>query len=387
VIRRTHLFFICILFFSCREKYTETQGQPHNSFSVHQGGILLNNPDTLFNAAELISLKEQNDSSFLTGIDKLSITNNSYLVLDKRFSQLHEYSKQGSFIRSFGSVGLAGDQYKKITDFDVSYNGKEVGILSNDDQAIYCYTASGKFTHKIGIPIFSYYFSYTREGQYLVFTNFNGAEGYDNSNVFLINRNGSVKASFFPYNPNHAKISLGFTGFLDRSDTSIYFAGPFRETIYQWDSQRQAFAPSIHVSINDPFTAAHQNASDSVYAMIMKQKDKLSFIGTKFVRNHTYTVFDFTDANRLKTAIYNNKTKRIFIIDRGISSNPLSLLFGSPVYLSESNELYFAESPQVLVNVADELKKQHAAQPDMWSRLFDSAPSKKNFCLLKVILK
>lgn len=118
---------------------------------------------SLYNSKKLtILVLDTVQNALLGSIDKIGITNQCILVLDKDTGQkLLAFDKQGKFLRQIGKIGQGPGEYSRISDFTYSQKENSIFILDYYLQKIHVYNLStGKFIRSFPAHSNSYFIHY-----------------------------------------------------------------------------------------------------------------------------------------------------------------------------------------------------------------------------------
>ncbi len=146
------VFFIPIFFYGCKEK-NELDDGTVISIRYSDSVDLI---DSAFVNIESVQLVYLHDSLGLIGeVDRLIVTDDRYIVLDKSQKTIWIYTKEGRLISKINKVGRGAGEYSNTWSL-ITKTKNEIGIIDDEQRSILWYDELGNFINRVilsGYPV------------------------------------------------------------------------------------------------------------------------------------------------------------------------------------------------------------------------------------------
>jgi hypothetical protein len=367
------IFTICISIFftACNEaeniKEIEIKGNPELQIDLLKSDTNnLKEFTNLFDKPKIISLKSKDSSFFVASIEKLIVFNNEMFILDDRFSNLLRFDSSGYFINNYGKIGLGKNEYSKINDFDIDIINKWVVIFSNSDKSLYYYSLeTGSFIKRVNIKLFGSQICTLPNNQIMLYRNFSNEakEKAKDYNIIIIDSVGKATSKAFPFNSAISFIEWRASGFLRKTNGNLFFLNPFSDTIFKY--HENSFEPFIETNILSENIRKIREDHDKLFKSKAIVDSSASYMGSSFLKNDQFIVFDYAKDRRVKTAVYDIKKNTFVSMSTKYKTDPLITLALTPVYLKSDNTIFFK------FNLKDLLRAK-SKYPELFKKLSDS---------------
>jgi 6-bladed beta-propeller len=342
---RTHfllIFIIFCLFNSCTRHAKDApveKGTPAYSIAL-KGPETINVTtfDSLFDNYRIIPL-QLDSSSLVASVSKVIRCRQHFYVLDSKFSAVYCFSNEGKLLLKFGKLGIRNGYYKRLSDFDIDTAANELALLSNDDQSIYYYSLdSGVFKKQIWIGLFASQLALQPEGKVLVYINFNTNKNSGKYNVFLLDSAGKMICNYFPILTKKQNVAFPFSGFLQRSEDSTFFAEPFDDTVYVFKNDK--FYSHTQIPITSLNITLTKDDHHKLYTESILMDSSASYLGSAFMRNSDFLVAAY-QKNGMRFMFHNLSSNRTYSLQKG-ATDPLLGIIQKACYIGEDNTTIFS---------------------------------------------
>lgn len=258
----------------------------------------------IFDITSIIPL-QSSERSFIATLSKVIFIDNKVVVLDKKYTSVKVFDKNGSFIRDIVKIGQGPGEFTKVYDMDYSKDDNSISIYSNDDMKLGYFKLDGTLISEKRTPFYSYYFTKISKDSLLFYVNYNSSEYNDENNLLLTDANFSILNKFFPYKRNYVVSS---SGSLVKSGGGIYYNDAYLGDIYQFKDNAFKLLYKVNLGKNEipiertqTFSSAGKNILDydNFEKISAKVKDCL--------------IFSFNHDRRSKIGIYYDNKKQIYI--------------------------------------------------------------------------
>ncbi len=315
---------------------------------------------------KIISLKSKDTSFFLASIDKLIICNKNIFILDDRFSNLLKFDSSGYFVHNYGKIGLGINEYSKINDYDIDTLNKWVIIFSNSNKSLFYYSLeTGKFIKKVNIKLFGSQISALNNNQIMLYRNFSNdlKQKEKDYNIIIIDSVGKAIKRAFPFNSSISFIEWRSSGFLKSTVQGLFFMNPFSDTVFQF--QNNSFVSKIKTNILSDNIRKIREDHDKLFKSNIMLDTISSYMGSTFLKNERYIIFDFIKDRRIKTVYYDTKKNTYQSTSTKFKTDPYISLALTPIYLENDNTVYFKFTLK-------DLLKLKTKYPELFNKLLNS---------------
>ncbi|QTE22229.1 6-bladed beta-propeller [Polaribacter cellanae] len=265
-----------------------------------------------FSSSKIIAL-ETNNSSFISNIDRITVSNNKILILDTKLNSVLIFDLNGKFINKIQHIGSGPGEYTNLRDFSVDEDKKNIILYSSSPSRILTYEMDGTFLKKENINNFCFNIGYKDSNLLCLLKDKNGGKLFlsknlkENTDEEFISMN--KKDNFF--------LNLGFNrpSIIKSKDINITF--PYSETVFSYTGKE--VRPKYYIDFLDNKTPESiVDNLDENYTGLYKYitKNNYGFGISNFRENKNYITFNFYHANLVIHSKKNNTTK----IFRGIKN-------------------------------------------------------------------
>jgi hypothetical protein len=338
-----------------------------------------------FCAPQILSLKTP-DSIFISSVSKIIFYKNRFFLLDKKFSNLTCFDKNGNFLMQYGRIGLGAKEFKAITDFDIDSVKNQVVIFSNEDESLYYYLLdNGAFIKKKYIGFYGGAFALLPFDQIMLYARYTINKKILGYNIIVIDSNKNIVNKFLPFNSKFSPFGWSFTGFLNKSNNQIYFTDAFNDSVFSY--QNKQFSVVTHIDINSDSIQTNRLDHKKLFTSKIILDSSTSYLRNNFFKNDSYVIFNYQFEKRTKVAIYQIKDEKLFVITTKNADDPLLFLTENPLYLNTDNTVVFAISPDDILNLKQKNLKMFEKLPNEIKNSFYQTRLTSNFYLLISKLK
>ncbi len=317
-----------------------------------------------FTTPQIIPLNSNDTSFFVASIQKLIVHKNEMYILDDRFSNLVKFDSSGHYIINYGKIGLGKNEYEKISDFDIDSINKLVVVFSNANKALYYYSLdNGAFVKKVNIKLFGSQICALPDKQTLLYRNFS-TEGYSKEkdfNILLLDSQGRSVKKAFPFNSDISLMEWRSSGFLRKSNRSIFYCNAFSDTVYEF--KNNLFSPVMETNILSDSLKLFRYDHNKLFHSKILMDSNTRHLGPTYLKNDNFVVFDYVRDKRIRTIFYDLNRNTYTGMTAKIKTDPLLALALTPLYLSSDNTIYFKFTLKDLLHV----KSKYATTFDMLS--------------------
>jgi hypothetical protein len=269
---------------------------------------------------------DNSPEAILGGIDKIILTDNHILVLDRyKTKSIKMFDLYGKFIQNIGNIGKGPDEYIEPTDF-IHINNKLI-VFDQFTHKLLHFTMDGSMIYIKKAPFrFHTFFAFNEnELAYQVFdsdnSHFPEINGYSliwSDSLFNIKQRGiNVQTEKYP-----PRINKG----LMNSYEGLKLINPFCDTIYSVHANGK-FSPEYFIDFN-------QNAMPEHQKLRIRNQSKFAMLHDCFsTENILY--FTFSKNNRLYHCFYSKMKKSFLYFNTQL--NDISPLFAFENILTNYN--------------------------------------------------
>jgi hypothetical protein len=333
-----------------------------------------------FCTPQILSLKTP-DSIFISSVSKIISYKGKFFLLDKKFSNLTCFDKNGNFLIQYGRIGLGAKEFKAITDFDIDSVKNQVVIFSNEDQSLYYYLLDdGAFIKKKYIGFYGGAFALLPFDQIMLYARYTINKKILGYNIIIIDSNKNVLNKFLPFNSKFSPFGWSFTGFLNKSNNQIFFTDAFNDSVFSY--QNEEFLVVTHIDINSDSIQKNRLDHKKLFSSKIILDSSTSYLKNNFLKNDSYVIFNYQFEKRTKVAIYQIKDGKLSVITTKNAVDPLLYLTETPLYLNTDNTVIFAISPDDILNLKEKKSKTFEKLPDEIKKSFNQTKLTSNFYLL-----
>lgn len=283
------------------------------------------------------------DSIFVSNVNKLKFSEEKILILDKKFSSLLVFDNSGEFLGSVGTLGFGPGEFQEITDFEVKFG--VISVYSKADFKIFRFNLSNlSYIDSRKIDFFANSMIQLSENEFLFYINHNPSDFSKDKNIIFLNTNSGESKMFFKYDQTKSNSVIDFSGFLVGQEGGIYFSLPFDNKVFVFEEKELDF--NLEYKFNNVSDEILENKEDFQKlifgGMLLDKGRKVSVLGSIFLKNERYMVFKYLYNSTEYYGIYKFNTKEFKVFSKKSFSDLSINVLGDPLYISESNDLYFA---------------------------------------------
>lgn len=172
------------------------------------------------------------DSLYVAGGTKVIPFRNGYLYADFRLATILMLDPKGTELLKVGDLGSGRGRYTSVEDFNVDEQNDQILVFSNAAKTLYTYSTHGAFLRKDDLNFFAYKFSILDSKHLLFFLNQNTNNASGHFNLLVTDRSGKILQRLFPIT-KLPHIAVAYSGFIQRSDSSILYSEPFSSFVYE----------------------------------------------------------------------------------------------------------------------------------------------------------
>lgn len=337
---------VLIFLASCKSKKETTpvidQAPQYTIHLKDSSSNLITKFETIFTDAKIIPLRTP-DSVFVASIGKVVNYKGRFYILDNKFSHLYAFDSSGLFQLSYGTIGLGLNEFKKISDFDIDKATNQIVIYSSDDMALYYYSLNkASFLKRKNIGVSGSEISLLDDKNVLIYSDYS-VNSKRSNNVFLIDSLSHSKTGYFPFDMKLSKYGWKSTGFLKKAQDSIFTTSAFNDTVYVYKNNN--FTPYAHIDINSDSIRKYKVDHDKLLTSKILLAPATSYLGSCFLNNSDYSIFNFQYERRMQIGIYNKRNGKIKILSRIVQSDAFINLIKEPLELNDDNTVLFSITP------------------------------------------
>jgi hypothetical protein len=267
----------------------------------------------LLNHVSYIPL-ETRSTVLLTRCSKVIADKNRFIVLDRENSSVHVFSAEGKHLFVVGSIGHGPGEFLRLDDMEIDTEHHQLLLWSNDNTSVFTYSLEdGKFIEQTNMPFYGSRFGILGD-HYISYTDYNIGRTGEARNLFVSDRKGVVKHSYFPFPADRFTAAFSFKGVLSKNDQGYLYAHALSDTVYQISNDLKIF-PKYHFDFGKATWTKHFGIFDHeeyltkgldysvLYSPLFEWGDYLffSFVQNRYVkkgfahigRNEIYTTDDF----------------------------------------------------------------------------------------------
>ena len=181
----------------CKIDLTHTNDYPVGVFS------------DLFSDVHYVPL-EQTDSSMISNVDKIMVTNNDdLLILDYNTKSVILFDSIGNYKNHIGLFGHAKSEFLEPLDIVYDEFHDNVIIYDNAKQSLMYYDMGGMFIKEIGLNFFIESFEVIDSSHLVVYCGFDGLENKEiNYNYKVIDTQGNTIKEFAPFDKTMENVRM-----------------------------------------------------------------------------------------------------------------------------------------------------------------------------------
>lgn len=238
---------------------------------------------------DVVFVPIENDSTNLIGgIDKITIHNGDYYVLDRhRTGNLWRIDSRGRFLNRIGRVGRGPGEYGEPTDFMVDSTG--VTILDQYSRGLLFYDLDGTYRNTVPLDYIAHEITDMGGGAIFAVAGDNRQDKEVVESEFMIlDKQGELLSQGLK-NKNRMNYIAGYKSFR-RGDEVVYFR-PMHGVVYgvTQDSIRSRFRINIEDS---PLPANYEKICGGDYVDFMEKfEGKYSYFSGRFAETDDYILF------------------------------------------------------------------------------------------------
>ncbi|MBN8720943.1 MAG: 6-bladed beta-propeller [Sediminibacterium magnilacihabitans] len=301
----------------------------------------------------LLELKTNPKDFFAASIDKVVCYKNNFYILDKHFSNLAVFDKDGNFIRKIGEIGLNSNQYRKIVDFSIDSIDNKLIVYSNENRALYYYSLDdGSFINKAYINLYGSDIQLVQKDSFFLYKNFSTNDnGRGKGNLYLINDKGKIIKKFFPFDSKISNIYWTNTGFLTQSYHKTIFSPPFNDTVYNYSFATMNWEPYLLIRITSDSIKANKDLHYKLFASKILIDSAASYLGPDYCQNNEYALFTYQSERRIKIGLFHFPDSRLFVFSNKNTEDIYTRLISKPLAITQDNNVVFSLSRDKILNL------------------------------------
>ncbi len=341
-----------IFFTSCKSKKEATPViDQAPQYAIHlkdSSNNLVTKFDAIFTDAKIIPLRTP-DSVFIASIGKVINHKGHFYILDNKFSHLYAFDSSGLFLLSYGTIGLGFNEFKKISDFDIDKAANQIVIYSSDDMTLYYYSLDkATFLKRKSIGISGSKISLLGDKNVLIYSDYSVNSNRSN-NVFLIDSLSHIKTGYFPFDMKLSKYGWKSTGFLKKTQDSIFTTSAFNDTVYLYKNNN--FIPYAHIDINSDSIRKYKVDHNKLLTSKILLAPATSYLGNCFLNNSDYSIFNYQYERRIQIGIYNKRNGKINVLSSIVKSDAFINIIKEPLVLNDDNTVLFSITPDDILSL------------------------------------
>lgn len=334
-------FFACIVLSACKDNVKTSDTTTITTDSVKEVIDLTQikfDGDRHAKDIKFIPL-ETNENCLIANVSKVLIKNDTLIVCDNKFNQIHSFDINGKHLNSFGSIGRGPGEYLSAEDISFNLDSTSLIVLSNNSKKILEYTLEGKHTQDLTMDIFGSKIAIAKDGNTIIYINKNVSPYSEKFDLLRLNANGDILNRSFKIE-KEGDYAVSYSGFLGTGlKGEILFNNAFRDTIYEIDGP-VAKARYVFKLGNKELT----DKSNASISNLLESGGNYNFL--------TQVFFEFKD--EILFGIHSNGMVYSILLDfeKG-SKERLSFPLNNIVGQDKFQNVYATFSPLVKVNEAN----------------------------------
>lgn len=290
------------------------------------------------------------------------LKNNHWYVYGSK--DLYQFTKEGKFVRKFGSVGQGPGQYSNIQHFDIDPENKLIYMLTTSQRINVYSTENGKFQKSIPVPVGTpTQFALLKDSMIASYAY--NSTGREKNRIYIMNMKGDSVNAFprydsFEVHGGHAYMMVGTEDrYISRYKDMVLLNEVYNDTIYSITKDELLPRYYIHLGkYSIPFDCRYEYlqgnyklfndvASSYVRAFTLETDPYL------FIR-YCYWAGEGSDVNRL--TMYNKKDKSCYKVAKDRIKNDWGngLPVINPATVISDNQLICIYNVEDIFKMAEE---------------------------------
>lgn len=308
-----HVFLIfSLLTFSCKEK-NESQYKkekiikaPIDVNVTNQNAINRNILDQV-RGFEFLPLKGIPADKSILKVNKVIEYDEKLLLLDKKSSNLLEFTLNGDFIKIIGVKGNGPGEYKSINDFSVHKNRNEIIIL--DYESMLFYDLNGNFKNKVylGSNLYPNSLSILDDNHIAFNVSVNGNENYK---LLITDIHGNVKGKAAKFPEAGKYLNFEFTGGMNGDGLDTYYNAPTSSLVYKIIPPAD-LSPLYQLNFGANTWPENKKYNHQEFDKEIMDLN-VSYLNHSYKITSDWFIFSYTDKNRILYGYYNINNQQVY---------------------------------------------------------------------------
>jgi hypothetical protein len=362
IMRNILLIFItvCMISLSCTENKIQKVSNPDLHVIDMDMAELITKMKTsqLFKKVKPIIL-EVTPNSLLRGIDRIYVTNELLIIMDRSTSSVFVFDREGKFLHKIGNRGQGPGEYVSVSDFGVDTVNKTIYLSDYHTRKIHHYDLySGKHLKsiKLNTNIENWYLYYYDNDLYISCDN----DFQDkNQEGFLLHKidinSGKTKETWFDFRVYNKGLNNCKRPFLHTSQNDMKFTTHLMDTIMSISGNK--ITPFLtftdkYKTTNDDLKDIDDSSEDSNerFRSRMNSLNKINTVYNYF-ESPDFFFMQFYLGIDLETILYDPKTKHVkrigYFIDDLVYSNQK---WSMPMFIAADKKGIYAYIHTMFIN-------------------------------------
>lgn len=288
--------------------------------------------DSLFDVVRFIKLETDN-KCFIGKIDKLIVTDNEFVVVDKQISKkVYVFNMDGSFRLSLSNNGRGPQEYLGISDVFLMNNDSEVGILDNENGKIMCFDFYGHYLNAIkNVP----WYTSIETIDTCTFVGYDFYNVLEDKRSFVVQDYQSNIDYVFGSNCYSSNFSYGREKNLYKSSEGIMGSLNFENTIYKFT--KDSVMACYKILTNPPILDDCNIKTDKSF---VERRDKMGFFNGRFINSEDVILFSLSTPQSIDLNCIYLKDKCKTMKINNATRDPKFALWSFPVECSDNGFFY-----------------------------------------------
>lgn len=274
--------------------------------------VRIENPSSGFYLSDIFSLKgftalkteNMKGIDRFHGISKLLFSDNKIIVFDNE----SDFQNIWFFDAVTGELlGKIDHQMydKEISDIDLNKNG-EISALVAGKRSFFNYSTEGRLLSTVPNGVIGDKIVCLEDGARLVYNEYSATDISGYHQLLLFDKKGNLQSRIYPYPPGIDNFAYTLSGFISKSDNTVWFAPPFCDTVYEvagkkltprytFDFGRDAVPEALRSQKISGWDV-HQNA----------------YLSEDFVKTGHFLIFDYFKNQKMNIGLFDEKNMQFY---------------------------------------------------------------------------
>lgn len=326
-----------------------------------------------------------NSGCEIRGINNILFLENQFFILDNStdFQHIWSFKEDGTFVGKIGEYSeSAPDGYAGINGFGYTEKPDELLVLDAGKMSFKQYNTSGQLRVNLPNAMFGEDAHKTANGDFVLYNEYGSSEFSAFHHLSIFDKKGNLTKRLYPYPERLDGMSYQYTGFLNKSDQTIWFSPPFCDTVFSVTSK------GVKPEYIFDFGQSAIPAAMRDHKIDGWDVDKFSYLNASFFKCGKYIIFDYLHQDYASIGLYDTHNNKMISVEDAAQDNLRQILKVGSIYYKDAQSFAFVLTAKrldhLIINNKIDLAAIEKNKPALAAAIQSVANTKGAYLMLHV---